>query len=41
MRETNNDAVMERVDKDGKVLGFSIMRVSRLAEQKPLVAELV
>ncbi len=41
MRETNNDAVMERVDKDGKVLGFSIMQVSHLAKEKPLVAELV
>ena len=41
MRETNNDAVMKRVDKDGKVLGFSIMQVSHLAKEKPLVAELV
>ncbi len=41
MRETNNDAVMERVDDEGNVLGFSIMQVSRLAGEKPLVAELV
>ena len=40
MRETKNDAVMERVDEDGNILGFSIMQVSRLAGQKPLVAEL-
>jgi uncharacterized protein YuzE len=40
MRETKNDAVMERVDEDGNILGFSIMQVSRLARQKPLVAEL-
>jgi len=40
MRETKNDAVMERVDEDGKLLGFSIMQVSRLAGKKPLVAEL-
>lgn len=40
MRETKNDAVMERVDEDGNHLGFSIMQVSRLARQKPLVAEL-
>lgn len=40
MRETNNDAVMERVDEQGNVLGFSILQVSRLARQKPLVAEL-
>jgi uncharacterized protein YuzE len=41
MRETNNDAVMERVDEQGNVLGFSIMQVSQLAKGKPLVAELV
>ncbi len=40
MRETKNDAVMERVDEDGNLIGFSIMQVSRLARQKPLVAEL-
>ena len=40
MRETKNDAVMERVDEEGNILGFSIMQVSRLAGQKPLVAEL-
>ena len=41
MRETDHDAVMERVDEKGNVLGFSIMQVSRLAREKPLVAELV
>ncbi len=41
MRETKNDAVMERVDDEGNILGFAIMQVSRLAKQKPLVAELV
>jgi uncharacterized protein YuzE len=41
MKETDNDAVMERVDERGRVIGFSIMQVSRLAKQKPLVAELV
>jgi uncharacterized protein YuzE len=40
MRETKNDAVMERVDEEGNILGFSIMQVSRLARQKPLAAEL-
>jgi hypothetical protein len=40
MRETNNDAVMERVDEQGNILGFSIMQVSRLSKGKPLVAEL-
>jgi len=41
MKETNNDAVMERVDEQGNVLGFTIMQVSHLAKQKPLVADLV
>jgi uncharacterized protein YuzE len=41
MRETANDAVMKRVDEEGNVLGFSIMKVSGLTRQKPLVAELV
>ena len=40
MRETKNDAVMERVDKRGRVLGFSIMQVSRLSKQRPIEAEL-
>jgi len=39
-RETDNDAVMERVDEQGNILGFSIMEVSRIKKQKPLVAEL-
>ena len=41
MKETDNDAVMERLDEHGQVIGFSIMQVSRLARQKPLVAELL
>lgn len=41
MRATANDAVMERVDEQGNLLGFSIMNVSRLAREKPLVAELL
>ena len=40
MRQTNHEAVMERVDKRGKVLGFSVMQVSRYRKQQPLVAEL-
>ena len=40
MRETDNDAVMERVDEQGNILGFSIMEVTRIEKQKPLVAEL-
>ena len=40
MRETKNDAVMERVDEQGHVLGFSILQVSRLSKRKPIEAEL-
>lgn len=41
MRETKNDAVTERVDASGNILGFSIMAVSQLDKSKPLVAELL
>jgi uncharacterized protein YuzE len=41
VRETENDAVMERVDLEGNLLGFSIMAVSQLAKSKPLIAELL
>jgi uncharacterized protein YuzE len=34
-RETENDAVMEKVDEEGNVIGFSILKVSELKE-KPL-----
>lgn len=34
-RETENDQVMEKVDPQGNVLGFSVLRVSSLKE-KPL-----
>ncbi len=35
-RETENDAVMEKVDEEGTVIGFSILRVSALKERKPI-----
>jgi uncharacterized protein YuzE len=41
MRETANDAVMERVDDQGNIIGFSILQVSQLAAGKPLEAELM
>ncbi len=41
MKETNNEAVMERVDEQGNVLGFTVMGVSRLAKEKPLIADLI
>ena len=39
-RETENDAVMEKVDEEGNVIGFSILRVSALKESEPLVVSL-
>ena len=40
-KETNNDAVMERVDAEGRVIGFSIMGVSQFKKGKPLEVDLV
>jgi uncharacterized protein YuzE len=40
MRETDHDAIMERVDIDGNVIGFAIINVSYLAKSHPLVAQL-
>ena len=34
-RETENDRVMEKVDPHGKILGFSVLKVSKL-KTKPL-----
>jgi uncharacterized protein YuzE len=39
-RETNSDQVMEKVDMEGNVIGFSILKVSALKE-KPLDIDLV
>jgi len=41
MRETDNDAILERVDSAGKILGFSVLNVSQLSREKPLLAQLV
>lgn len=40
-KETQHDAVMERVDAEGNVIGFSVIGVSRFKKSKPLVADLV
>jgi uncharacterized protein YuzE len=40
-RETGNDAVMEKVDEKGNVIGFSIMKVSAMKAEIPLSANLV
>ena len=40
MIETEHNAVMERVGKDGNILSFSILGVSRFDKEKPLEAVL-
>ena len=40
MKEKKNDALMERVDSQGHIIGFSIMGVSRFKKDKPLEADL-
>ena len=40
MKETAPDAVMERVDANGDIIGFSILGVSRFTKEQPLEAEL-
>ncbi len=38
---TKHDAVMERLDAQGQVIGFSVMGVSKFKKGNPLDAELV
>jgi uncharacterized protein YuzE len=40
MKETKHNAVMERVDAEGNIIGFSILGVSRFTKDKPLDTEL-
>jgi hypothetical protein len=40
MRETAYDGLMERVDEQGHVIGFSILGVSRFRKERPFEAEL-
>lgn len=40
MKETKHEAVMERVDAQGDIVGFSILGVSQFKKDKPLDAEL-
>ena len=39
-RETGNDAVMKKVDEEGRIIGFSILKVSALKGQPPLAVTL-
>jgi len=41
LRETDHDAIMERVDDQGNILGFSVLSVSQLSKEKPLYAQLM
>lgn len=41
MRATAHDALMERVDEQGHVLGFSVLGVSQFRKDHPWDAELV
>jgi len=34
--ETANDAVMEKVDNEGNIIGFSILKVSALKDEDPI-----
>jgi hypothetical protein len=40
MRRTNSDAVMQRVDEQGRVIGFSVFGLSRFQKERPVEAEL-
>ena len=40
-KETQHDAVMQRLDAQGHVIGFSVMGVSKFRKDKPLEADLV
>jgi uncharacterized protein YuzE len=35
-KETENDAIMEKIDNEGNIIGFSILKLSALKEQKPI-----
>ena len=35
-QETENDAVMKKIDEEGNIIGFSILKVSALKEQETL-----
>ena len=40
MRETKSDALMQRVDEEGRVIGFSVLGVSKFPKDHQLEAEL-
>ena len=40
MRPTKSDALMKRVDEEGRIIGFSVFGVSRFQKNHPLEVEL-
>ena len=40
-RETQHDSVMERLDAQGQIIGFSVLGVSKFRKDKPPEADLV
>jgi hypothetical protein len=40
-RATQHDAVTERVDQEGRIIGFSVLGVTRFKKDKPLEADLI
>lgn len=39
-KETDNDAVMEKIDKEGNIIGFSILKISSLTDEQALSVSL-
>jgi uncharacterized protein YuzE len=39
-KETANDLIMEKVSNDNRVIGFSILNVSKITSEKPIELEL-
>ena len=39
-RETDNDSVMEKVDGQGNIIGFSILKVSEVSLRQPVSVSL-
>ncbi|MGN6531089.1 MAG: hypothetical protein ACTHK0_04985 [Ginsengibacter sp.] len=39
-KETENDLIMEKVSNDNRVIGFSILNVSKITSKKPVEVEL-
>lgn len=35
-KETENDSIMEKVSNDNRIVGFSILNVSKIASKKPV-----